>query len=118
MTAAFNILGYGFLDLPNDFEVSFTKKNILYSFDSVELNRTTAFTIPATANNNRLLGFANMPVQYGLMARRRLDAQMQCDGATVTGYFYVTSATPTEYNCCFVLFFGIYFLNLQLILKI
>ena len=40
------------LDIPKDLELSFQKKNILFSFDDIELNRSQSFTLPRSQIND------------------------------------------------------------------
>lgn len=104
----FNVENYenvrgGYLDTPADLSLQFTKTNILFAFDAVECERTTAFTLPATPQNNLLLGFANdthNPNAYA--ATRTLQATLEGDSVTKSGYIYVQRCSADSYECVFV----------------
>lgn len=86
----FNIGGQ-YLDLDEGLNIQFTKKNILFAFDSIECERSTSFDIPATEKNNRIFDMAKWVQCYGDKMRRRLDAQMQNGIVTKNGYLYLDS---------------------------
>lgn len=97
-----NVRG-GYLDTPADLALQFAKTNILFAFDSVECERTTAFTLPATPQNNMLLGFINdthNPNAYA--ATRTLQATLEGDSVTKSGYIYVQRCSDDSYECVFV----------------
>lgn len=97
-----NVRG-GYLDTPADLSLQFTKTNILFAFDSVECERTTAFTLNATPQNNMLLGFINdthNPNAYAAM--RTLNATLEGDSVTRSGYIYVQRCSEDSYECVFV----------------
>lgn len=97
----FNIQGQ-ILDLPEGFSLQFTRRNILFAFDNVEVSRSTSFEIPATARNTKILDFANNPAYFGLFARARIAAQMQYSGGVENGYLYISSADKDKYTAVFV----------------
>ena len=97
----FNV-GGSFLELPADFNLQLKKKNILFAFDNIELERTTSFSVPATPANAATFGWSNNLHYYGERARVRIDAQLQMDGVTKDGYLYITKCTPDTFECVFV----------------
>ena len=98
---SFNV-GGRVLDLPADFKLQFVKKNAFFAFDDLEVERTTTFAVPKTANNLLALGFANDFHRRGDMMRRRVAAQMQSGLVTRDGYLYVGSFNGEEFECIFV----------------
>lgn len=90
------------LDLPANFKLQFVKKNPLFAFDELEVERTTTFSVPKTPNNLLALGFANDFHRRGEMMRRKVDAQMQSGTVTRDGYLYVGSFNGSEFECIFV----------------
>lgn len=97
----FNV-GGSFLELPSNFNLQLKKKNILFAFDNIELERTTSFSVPATPANAAIFGWSNNLHYYGARARVRIDAQLQMDGVTKDGYLYITKYTPDAFECVFV----------------
>lgn len=97
----FNV-GGRFLELPANFNFQLKKKNILYSFDNIELERSTSFSIPATDKNTAIFGWSNDFHRYGEQARKKIAAQLQMDGVTKDGYIYITKYTPQAFECVFV----------------
>lgn len=97
----FNV-GGNFLELPADFNLQLKKKNILFAFDNIELERTTSFSVPATPANAATFGWSNNLHYYGERARVRIDAQLQMDGVTKDGYLYITKCTHDTFECVFV----------------
>lgn len=98
---SFNISG-AILELPADVSLSFQRKNILFAFNKIEVSRSQAFDVPATARNNRIFANGNNIADYGAGMRTRLDAIMQYDGGSVSGYLYCSGATRDSYSCIFV----------------
>lgn len=97
-----NVSG-GYLDTPADLALQFAKTNILFAFDNVECERTTAFTLPSTPQNDLLLGFANdthNPNAYA--ATHTLQATLEGDSVTKSGYIYVQRCSEDSYECVFV----------------
>lgn len=84
----FNVAGQ-YLDLPDDFNLQFTKKNILFAFDNIECERSTSFDVPATPNNNAIFSLSKWVACTGVGMRRQLDAQMQAGVVTKDGYLYI-----------------------------
>lgn len=90
------------IDLAEDIDLQFTRTNMLFAFDNIELERTTEFTIPATAHNNAILGLANDAHTKGDKVRARAWVQLQAGGVTKSGYLYVTGYEDKKYKCIFV----------------
>lgn len=98
---SFNV-GGRVLDLPANFKLQFVKKNPLFAFDELEVERTTTFAVPKTPNNLLALGFANDFHRRGEIMRRKVEAQMQSGTVTRDGYLYVGSFNGSEFECIFV----------------
>lgn len=98
---SFNV-GGRYIDLPADFSLQFIRKNALFAFDELEVERTTTFAVPKTPNNLLAFGFANDFHRRGEMMRRRVEAQMQNGLVTRKGYLYVGSFNGTDFECIFV----------------
>lgn len=82
--------------------LAFKRTNILFAFDDVSCERTTAFDIPATAKNNAILSMSKDVHFYGAGMRTRIAAQMQ-DGACVkNGYIYIDTYQDGVYKGIFV----------------
>ena len=97
----FNI-GGKYLDLYADTDLQFTRKNLLFAFDSAEVSRTASFEIPASPKNNAIFALANDAARDGANARMRFPAQLQYSGGVENGYFYVMSAERDKYSCIFI----------------
>ena len=97
----FNVNGQ-YLELPADFSIQFQKKNILFSFDNIECERSTSFDIPATPTNDRIFELSRQVHNTGSGMRKRYDAELQGSGVTKRGYLYVSSADKSAYNAVFV----------------
>ena len=98
---SFNV-GGRVLDLPANFKLQFVKKNPIFAFDELEVERTTTFAVPKTPNNLLALGFANDFHRRGEMMRRKVEAQMQSGTVTRDGYLYVGTFNGSEFECIFV----------------
>lgn len=99
----FNIIGHGFLDIADPTGVAFKADNPFYRFCDVSLGRSTEFSVPATAHNRQMLGFAEDPAEYGEMLRRRFAAQMVFDGGVSDGTIAVTAYDGESFKCVFTL---------------
>lgn len=97
----FNISG-SFLELPANFKIQLKKRNILFAFDNVELERSTSFSVPATPINTGILGWANDAHRFGEKGRQKIAAQLQLDGVTKDGFLHITKYTPEAFECVFV----------------
>ena len=90
------------LDLPTGASLQFTHKNPLFAFDSMEVERTTSFKLPATPTNDRVLELARVPAFAGTGMRVRFAAQV-IDGVVVKdGYLYISEWNGEEYEAIFV----------------
>lgn len=99
--ARFNIGGQ-FLDLPANFRIQFQKKNILFSFGDVEVERSTSFNIPATSRNISIFNYAQDFHTRGIFMRNSYEAQYQ-DGLVIrNGYLHVISCSDGEFECIFI----------------
>lgn len=97
----FNVNGK-YLDLYAKTRVQFVRKNTLFAFDDIQLNRTAEFQVPATPTNNLVFAMANDAARYGTEARVRIAAQMQYSGGAEDGYLYISQSNRREYSVIFV----------------
>lgn len=97
-------MGGAILDVPSDLKIEFKKKNILFAFDNIELERTTAFRLPKTPTNLRALDFSNDKHRAGTAMRVRVSAQMRIGLVNKNGYLYVSDYDykSQAFNCIFV----------------
>lgn len=95
-------IGGKLLDLPSNIKLQFTKKNILFAFDNIEVERTTSFNVPATPNNMRIFNFSHDIHARGLAMRERLDAELRIGIVSKRGYLYVGSYSAGQFECIFV----------------
>lgn len=100
---SFNVNGQA-LDMPANLKLQFQKKNILFSFDNVEIERTTSFSIPKTPRNVEIFGLSNMLLVYGQEMRMQLDAVLFINGVVKTGVLYITkySVKNETFECVFL----------------
>ena len=101
MNVQFSI-GGKLLDLPSNIKLQFTKKNILFAFENIEIERTTSFNVPATPNNMRIFNFSQDIHSSGLAMRERLDAELHIGIVSKRGYLYVGSYSAGQFECIFV----------------
>lgn len=101
MNVQFSI-GGKLLDLPSNIKLQFTKKNILFAFDNIEVERTTSFNVPATTNNMRIFNFSHDIHASGSAMRERLDAELRVGIVSERGYLYVGSYSAGQFECIFV----------------
>lgn len=97
----FNVSGKK-LDLPSNIKLQFTKKNILFAFENIEIERTTSFNVPATPNNMRIFNFSQDIHSSGVAMRERLDAELHIGIVSKRGYLYVGSYSAGQFECIFV----------------
>lgn len=90
------------LDLLEGATLSFKKINPLFAFDNLSCERTQAFDLPGTANNERILQLAKVPAFRGEGMRRRYDCEMQNGTVVKRGYLYVDSYEKDRYKAIFV----------------
>lgn len=79
------------LELPEDFNLQFTRKNILFAFENIECERSTSFDVPATPKNNNIFKLAKWVACTGVGMRQRLPASMISGVVTKDGFLYVDS---------------------------
>ena len=90
------------LDIPKDLELSFQKKNILFSFDDIELNRSQSFTLPRSQINDAIFQFSFRPDFDGAVTRVTHFAEMFYSGGKEEGILSCSSASDDGYECIFV----------------
>lgn len=90
------------LDIPKDLELSFQKKNILFSFDDIELNRSQGFTLPRSKINDAIFQFSFRPDFDGAVARVTHFATMFYSGGKEEGLLSCISANDDGYECVFI----------------
>lgn len=101
MNVQFSI-GGKLLELPSNIKLQFTKKNILFAFENIEVERTTSFNVPATPNNMRIFNFSHDIHSSGTSMRERLDAELRIGIVSKRGYLYVGSYSAGQFECIFV----------------
>ena len=97
----FNIIGHGFIDVPDPSGVSFKLQNQHFRFADISLGRTTEFSVPSTESNRELLEFGDNPAENGDMMRKVFPAQMVYDGGVVNGTIAVTGYSSEAFTCVF-----------------
>ena len=97
-------IGDTYADVPEELNLQFTKKNILFAFDEIECERSTSFSLPATEHNATILQLAGEEHTTGGGMRVRYDAVVEVDSVQKTGYLYTTEfdRVKREYKCVFV----------------
>ena len=90
------------LDVPKDLKLSFQKKNILFSFDDIELSRSQGFTLPRTKINDVFFGHAYRPDFDGAVLRVSHEATMFYSGGAEIGVLSCKSVSEAGYDCVFV----------------
>ena len=78
------------LDMPAGLSLQFQRKNILFAFDSIQVERTTNFSIPATPNNMRIFGFANSHLTSGEDMRVKIPATLTYGVLTKSGVLHIS----------------------------
>ena len=90
------------LDIPKVLELSFQKKNILFSFDDIELNRSQSFTLPRSKTNDAIFQFSFRPDFDGAVTRVTHFATMFYSGGKEEGILSCISANDDGYECVFI----------------
>lgn len=90
-----------FLDMDEAVAVGFKKSNPMFLFGSLEVGRSTEFSVPATDRNRLALGFADDPMEWGDALRRRYPSQMVYSGGVVNGQIAVTEYEGDTFKCVF-----------------
>lgn len=78
------------LDLPERTTLQLVRKNEIFAFDSIEVERSVSFDIPATPANNSILGIAKDYHGAGNAMRIKIAATMIVGVVTRSGYLCVT----------------------------
>ena len=99
----FNVNGQA-LDMPAGLNLQFQRKNILFSFDSVQVERTTNFSIPATPKNMQIFGFANSHLTFGADMRIKIPATLTYGVLTKTGVLHISkyNIKNKTFECVFL----------------
>lgn len=92
------------LDLPANLNLQLLRKNEIFAFDDVEVERSISFDIPATANNLSILQLANDWHGAGQMMRVKIPATMIIGVVTIAGKICVTQydASKRTFKAIFV----------------
>ena len=90
------------LDIPTDLKLSFKKKNILFSFDDIELNRSQGFTLPHSKVNDAFFDYSYRPDFDGGVLRVSHEATMFYSGGAERGVLSCKGVSPAGYDCVFV----------------
>lgn len=91
----------GALDLSAKINLQFKRQNEILAFNNLQVSRTTSFTLPATANNRKLLTYCNNLNEYGDFARGKVAALLTFDSIQLRGNLYVGKCTSDEFECIF-----------------
>lgn len=78
------------LDLPEKTTVQLLRKNEIFAFDAIEVERSVSFDIPATPENNNILQLSNDYHGAGALMRVKIAAQMIIGVVTRDGYLCLT----------------------------
>lgn len=98
-----NIIGTGFLDMPDGGGISFKRENHYFRFCDISLARSVEFTIPATRHNRTLLGYGDDPAFYGDMLRDKHPVQIVHDIGVLRGTLSVTGYEGDAFKCVVLL---------------
>ena len=92
------------LDMPAGLSLQFQRKNILFAFDSIQVERTTNFSIPATPNNMRIFGFANSYLTSGEDMRVKIPAMLTYGVLTKSGVLHISkyNVKNKTFECVFL----------------
>lgn len=92
------------LDMPAGLNLQFQRKNILFSFDSIQVERTTNFSIPATPKNMRIFGFANSHLTSGADMRVKIPATLTYGVLTKSGVLHISkyNVKTKTFECVFL----------------
>lgn len=92
------------LDMPAGLSLQFQRKNILFSFDSIQVERTTNFSIPATPKNMRIFGFANSHLTSGADMRVKIPATLTYGVLTKMGVLHISkyNVKNKTFECVFL----------------
>lgn len=98
-----NIIGTGFIDMPEGGGISFKRENHYFRFCDISLARSVEFTIPATRHNRTLLGYGDDPAFYGDMLRDKHPVQIVHDIGVLRGTLSVTGYEGDAFKCVILL---------------
>lgn len=92
------------LDMPAGLNLQFQRKNILFAFDSIQVERTTNFSIPATPKNMRIFGFANSHLTSGADMRVKIPATLTYGVLTKSGMLHISkyNVKNKTFDCVFL----------------
>ena len=92
------------LDMPAGLNLQFQRKNILFSFDSIQVERTTNFSIPATPKNMRIFGFANSHLTSGADMRVKIPATLTYGVLIKSGLLHISkyNVKNKTFECVFL----------------
>lgn len=92
------------LDMSAGLSLQFQRKNILFAFDSIQVERTTNFSIPATPKNMRIFGFANSHLTIGADMRVKIPATLTYGVLTKTGVLHISKykVKNKTFECVFL----------------
>lgn len=92
------------LDMPAGLSLQFQRKNILFAFDSIQVERTTNFSIPATPKNMRIFGFASSHLTSGADMRVKIPATLTYGVLTKTGVLHISkyNVKNKTFECVFL----------------
>lgn len=92
------------LDMPAGLSLQFQRKNILFSFDSIQVERTTNFSIPATPKNMLIFGFAHSHLTSGENMRVKIPATLTYGVLTRNGMLHISKYNVKKrmFECVFL----------------
>lgn len=92
------------LDMPAELSLQFQRKNILFAFDGIQVERTTNFSIPATPKNMRIFGFANSHLTSGADMRIKIPATLTYGVLIKSGLLHVSkyNVKNKTFECVFL----------------
>lgn len=92
------------LDMPAELSLQFQRKNILFAFDSIQVERTTNFSIPATPKNMQIFGFANSHLTSGADMRVKIPATLTYGTLIKSGMLHISkyNIKNKTFECVFL----------------
>ena len=92
------------LDMPAGLSLQFQRKNILFAFDSIQVERTTNFSIPATHKNMSIFGFANSHLTSGADMRVKIPATLTYGVLIKSGLLHISkyNVKNKTFECVFL----------------
>lgn len=98
----FRIVGSGYLELPSDFEFSFSYNNGVFAFENMQLSRSGEFTIPRTPINDVMLDFSHDASRDGNYIRKKKLCELFYSGGKIDGYLFISKYADKGYSAIFV----------------